>query len=469
MLTLNIEDDSLKMTLIKGKRVIAAIDEPLPAGAVQNGVVIDRQAVSGTIKSLLEKNSIAETDVLACVSGIHSIFRVVSVPRLDRKLLAEVSRKEMERVSPVPLNTLYISWQEVRTSGSESALCLMGLPHDNVDSVIETLRLSGLKAKAVELKPLVVARVIESKTAITVNIQSGSYDIAIVDNMVPELIRSLSFPGENMTAEEKIAAIREELSRTVNFYNSSHSGRQLNESAACYVSGAMSGELAQQLNYSVKPLPEPFGYPAGTDKAGFAANTGLALGASGAAGRWMKVAFNVVPSAVSGRQEPKSSPLPLVALALGICIIVALSVVNGTVSKETARLKGLVDEKNKQVTDIQKLLKEDRDKVIKQRDDLKTTIGQLKAPLELAKKSRDYINHDLGGAIAALPGVMYLTSIGYTEDVITLAGMAPDSDSVMAYARVLRQSGSFKQVGITSLSNKSYNDTRFTLTLTPDR
>lgn len=469
MLTLNIEDNVLKMTVIRGKQVTVAIEEPLPAGAVIDGVVIDKQAVSELIKGILTKNAISEKEVLACVSGIHSIYRVVSVPRLDRKLLAEVARKEMERVSPVPLNTLYISWQEVRSSGAESALCLMGLPHDNVDSVVETIKLSGLRAKRIELKPLVIARVIENKTAITVNIQSGSYDITVVDNMVPAMIRSLAFPADALTDAEKMAMVKEEVSRTVNFYNANRTGGRLNENTACYISGNVSSDLAGQLKYAVRPLPEPFTYPANIDKARFAANDGLALGAGGAAGRWMKVSFNVLPGKLLDKQLPKSSAAPIVALVLGVCVIAALFVVNGAVSKETSRLKSLVDEKNKQVTDLQKLLKDDRDKVVKQRDDLKTVLQQLKAPLEQAGRSRDYINRDLGRAIASLPGVMYLTSIGYAEDVITISGLAPDSDAVMGYARTLRQSGMYNLVTITSLSNKSYNDTRFTLTLTPNR
>jgi Tfp pilus assembly protein PilN len=469
MLTLNIEDDSLKIALIKGKKVLSAVEAPVAAGAVQNGVVIDKQGVSQLISGLLAENAISEKDVLACVSGIHSIYRVVSVPRLDPKLLTEVARKEMERVSPVPLDTLYIAWQEIRLSGAESALCLMGLPHDNVDSVMETVKLSGLRIKSVELKPLVVARVIDERTAAVVNVQAGGFDITVVHNTVPELIRSLSFPSESMTEQEKMAVIKEELARTVNFYNSSHAGKQLDENTSCFLSGLVSSGLAPELGYPVKPLPEPVAYAAGIDKARFAANTGLALGETGDSNRWMRVTINVLPRIVKAKEAPKANAAPAVVLIIGVCIIVAMIFINGTAAKETARLQLLVNEKTKQVTDIQKLLRDDRDKIVKQRDDLKTSLTQLKGPIDFMNSSRGYINGDIGRVIAALPGVMFLTTIDDNGDSIVLEGLAPDTDTVIGYARSLRQTGLFKQVTITTLQNLSYNDMKFNILLSAAR
>jgi len=469
MLTLNIEDDSIKIALIKGKRAVTAIEAPVAPGAVQNGVVIDKQGISQLITGLLAENAISEKDVLACVSGIHSIYRVISVPKLDRKLLTEVARKEMERVSPVPLDTLYIAWQEVRLSGAESLLCLMGLPHDNVDSVMETIKLSGLKVKAVELKPMVVARVNDDTTSVMVNIQTGSFDITIVVNTIPELIRSLSFPNETMTDKEKMSVIREELSRTVNFYNSSHADQQLKSNINCFLSGIVSGDLIPELGYNVKQLPNPVIYPAEIDMARFAANTGLALGQGGDSSRWMRVKIDVLPRLRTAGQAPRANVAPLIVLALGICVIAAMSVINNGAAKETSRLKLLVDEKTKQVTDMQKMLSGDRDKIVKQRDDLKTVINQLKSPLVYLAADRNYINCDIGQAIAVLPGVMYLTAIGDNGNSIMLEGLAPDTDIVVSYARALRQTGLFKLVTITSLYNQSYNDMKFTMMLNAAR
>lgn len=469
MLTLNIEDDSIKLTLVKGKKVLIAVEAPVPDGAVQNGIITDKQGIAALVKRMLSENAINEKDTLVCVSGVHSIYRVVSVPKLDRKLLAEVSRKEMERVSPVPLETLYISWQEVHLSGAQSALCLMGLPRDNVDSVIDAVKLSGLKIKAVELKPLVVARVIDEKTAAVVNIQTGGFDITIVANTVPELIRSLSFPSETLTEDERIPVIKEELSRTINFYNTSHAESQLKSNTSCYVSGIVSDKLVQGLGYDVKQLPNIINYPDHIDVAKFAANTGLALGESGDSQRWMQVKLNVLPRLEKAGQSRKAIVAPLIVLAIGVCIIVSMLFINNTMAKETARLKLLVNDKTKQVTEIQKNLSADRDKITKQRDDLKILLNQVKTPLESLNASRGYINSDIGKIIAMLPGVMYLTGIDDNGETILLEGLAPDSDTVINYARDLKQTGLFNVVTIVSLSNQSYNDMKFTISISVAR
>jgi Tfp pilus assembly protein PilN len=357
----------------------------------------------------------------------------------------------------------------VRLSGAESALCLMGLPHDNVDSVMETVKISGLIVKAIELKPLVVARVVDEKTAAVVNIQRGGFDITVVDNTVPELIRSLSFPNETMTEQEKMSVIKEELARTINFYNPSHAGRQLNESTSCFLSGAVSSGLLPELGYAVKALPEPVTYPADSDKARFAANTGLALGETGDSSRWMRVKLNVLPRLTKAAEAPRTNAAPLVVLIVGVCIITGMVFINSQAGKETMRLQLLVNEKTKQVTDIQKLLREDRDKIVKQRDDLKTTLTQLKSPLDYVSASREYINRDVGQVIAALPGVMFITVIDDNGDSIVLEGLAPDTDTVINYARALRQTGLFRLVTITSLQNLSYNDMKFIMVLNTTR
>ena len=116
---------------------------------------------------------------------------MVYVPKLDRALLAEAARKEMERVVPVPLDSLYTSWSDIKISENEIALCLIGLPFDNVNSVTDVLKLAGLQVKYLELKPLAIARVIDEKTAIMLNVQANNFDLTIINDGIPELIRSL--------------------------------------------------------------------------------------------------------------------------------------------------------------------------------------------------------------------------------------------------------------------------------------
>ena len=468
MLTLNIEDDSVRITRVNGKRVVSAIEVKLEAGWVQNGVVIDKDSVSQQIISLLSANNIRETEAIACVSGVHSIYRVVYVPKLERGLLAEAAGKEMERVSPVPLETLYTSWQDIKISSVESALCLLGLPHENVDSVMDTVRLSGLRLKSLELKPLAIDRVVDEQTAVVVNVQANGFDISVLDSGIPELMRSLTFAQTDMREPDKISTINDEIVRTVNFYNSSHTDRQLDKNAKCFLSGDLSDGLAQVIPYSVKPLPSSLVYPAGIDERRFAANTGMPLKGMGGAAKLMKVNIDVMPR-LAAKPAALSSTLPLYALAIASVIFIATYVLYNSMFAQNTSLQMLVNDKTQQVVDTQKAVKEQGDKAVQQRDQYQQTLNALKAPLDYLAQQRAFINRDWGDLIAPLPGFIYLTSVHDDGKTITIQGMAPNGDTALDYARNLRENGNYQLVTVSSIITISYNQTQFQINLTPQR
>ncbi len=468
MLTLNIEDDSVRITQLSGKRVISALEAGLTPGWVQNGVVSDKIAVSQQIKSLLTGHHIRDREAVACVSGVHSIYRVVYVPKLEKSLLADAAAKEMERVSPVPLETLYTSWQEVKISGVESALCLLGLPHENVDSVLETADLAGLRLKSLVLKPLVIDRVIDEQTAVVANVQVNGFDISVVDAGIPELMRSLSFPQTDMSATDRTTAVNDEIVRTVNFYNSSHAEKQLDKNVVCFLSGDFSDSLGQIIPYRVKPLPSLLAYPADVDQSRFAANTGMASKETGGAAKLMKVNIDVMPR-VAGARQAITSMLPLFALAVASVIFIAIFILyNASVSQNMALLDQ-INNRTIQVANLQKTIVEQNDKDTQQRNKYQQTLTTLKAPLDYASQQSADINRDWGELMAPLPGYIYLTSVHDDGTTIIVQGTAPDGDMVLDYARNLRQNGNFKQVDVANLVNAGYNQTTFQISLTANR
>ena len=385
------------------------------------------------------------------------------------KKVGEAARKEMERVSPVPLETLYTSWQDIKISGIEAALCLLGLPRDNVDSVMDTLKLCGLRLKSLELKPLAVGRVVDEQTAVVVNVQVNGFDISVLDSGIPELMRSLTFAQTDMSEPDKISTINDEIVRTVNFYNSSHDSRQLEKNTKCFLSGDLSEGLAQVIPYSIKPLPSNLVYPAGVDEGRFAANTGMALKGTGGAAKLMKVNIDVMPRLAATKPAARSSTLPLFALALASVIFIATYTLYSSTSAQNKSLQMLVNEKTQQVVDTQKTTQEQADKAATLRNQYQQTLTALKAPLDYLAQQRAYINRDWGDLIAPLPGYMYLTSIQDNGQSIVVQGTAPNGDMVLDYARNLRQNGNYKMVDITSITTTSYNQTQFAITLTADR
>ena len=470
MLIINIEDDTIKMVCARGIRATSAIEIPLGQGLVQSGVIIDKKAVSGLITRMLVENRLGDREAIACVSAAHSIYRVVKVPKLDRRLMDEASRKEMERLSPVPLDTLHTSWQDIKISGTESALCLLGLPRDNVDSVVDTMTLTGLKLKSLELKPLAVSRVIDEKTAIVVNIQLGGFDITIVESGIPELIRSLTFPGAQMSDIERSSVVREELVRTVNFYNASHKERLLDNDTVCFISGLLPEGISENMGYTVKPLPSPVMYPGTIDQKRFAANTGMILGVSGSKAPYMKVNMNIVPRrAESVKVASKPSSIPLIGLILGALVVIGLFVTSNAATEQTAYLEAQVNTLTKSVTDKQAAITRQSAQGVNLRDQYVQTLDSLETPLAYVEKQRAYSMRDLGTVTSLLPGIMYLTMMHDDGALLVLEGTAPSSDMILNYAHDLKQSNNFRDVAVTAINNEGYSVFRFVLALTLNR
>ncbi len=467
MLTINIEDNSLKITSVRGKRVAFAVEGPLEAGWVQNGVVIEKARVGQIIGMLLAENRIKEKECIACVSGIQSIYRVAYVPRLDRALLAEEAKKEMEKAFSFPLDSLYTSWTDIRMSDVETALCLVGLPFDNVNSVTEVLKLAGLQVKYLELKPLAIARVIDEKTAIVLDVQPAGFDLIIINDGLPELIRSLPFPVSTISDGDKAATIKEEIDRTVNFYNSGHPHSPLNNQTSCILSGYYRERLSNMLGYAVKPAPVLLMYPQSQDENIFTANTGLA---QRTINRLTGVDINVIPQAAAAQKQAARRPgfnmVPVVTLVVCAAAALGMWAINAAAEGETVKLQLQMNEKTGLLSDTQKLYREGNEKAAKELAAYQLIVDTYSRPIKYVAESRGFVNRDIGEVIAPLPASMYLTNIAVSGGKIMLEGLAPSEEILLNYARDLRAKGIFSLVMITSVDKSSFIEVTFKMTLT---
>ncbi len=469
MLTISIEDNAVKLTVFQGRRVKAAIAEPLDNGLVQDGVVLDKVKVGNVISGILTSHEIREKEAIACVSSVHSIYRVIYMPNIDKNLMAEAARREMERVSPVPLDTLYSSWQDIKISNVETALCLLGIPRDNIDSVSSTIAEAGLKLKLLELKPLSVARVATEGTATVIDVGEGGFDIVIKDRGIAELIRSLSFSSSSMTDKDKVAQIKDEAARTISYYNSSHPERLIGNETPCYLAGDLKDSLMQALEYFIKPMPAIITYPAGAEEEQYTANTGLASRSNNTVSKYLRVEMNVLPGVSAVGAAPAANLVPVIVFTICTVIVASTFFITQVLMRETVNLQAQVDERTKLVTQAQVQLKQGVDQLKQEQESSKAALNTFKAPLNYLAQQRSSINTELGKAISILPATIYLNNIVYDNVVIYIEGTAPNESMVMDYARELRFSGLYRLVMTTNVENRDYNEIFFRIALTLNR
>jgi hypothetical protein len=472
MVTLDIEDASIKMMVVKGRRVDTAINLPLEPGLVHDGVIIDTATVSRRIAELLSAQGINEKKVAVSISGIHAIYRPVPIPKLPKNLLDEAARREAERVMPVSLNELYTAWQAIPISDIETTLCIVGVPRSTVDAMLNTLRQIGLQPEFMDVRPLALARVADERNALIINIEQAGFDIVVMIDGIPEILRSLSFPASAISIPDKIAEVKGELERTVAFHNSSHKESLINNNTATFVSGELGNMLAGTLEYRVKPLPQLLVYADSLNIGDYATNIGLALKPMRADSRQTRVNINVTPEVYQPKALPIIQIVSWAFILVGIAVILWLAVLTLQSVRQTQLFQAQVDNAQTQLQ-----LRQGSEAILKQIqkeiDDAKKAGDIFKPPLDSARAQRATTNAFLSKATSLSPGIIQLQSISYsmsttkdvTGSILTIIGMSPDEMTIVNYVRDLTNSGQFSEVLITNMSELELNEWQFTLTL----
>src|SRR4030042_3645507 len=107
MITLHIEDTSIRLMLVHGRQIIKAASLPLEPGLVENGVILDKAMASQLIRELLVSQGISDKQTVTSISGIHAVYRTVTLPHLPKNMVDKAARHELARAMPVPLPELY--------------------------------------------------------------------------------------------------------------------------------------------------------------------------------------------------------------------------------------------------------------------------------------------------------------------------------------------------------------------------
>jgi len=463
MITLDIEDTCIRMTVVKGRRVEKAASLPLEPGMVEDGVVVDKVTVSQRIKELLTAHGVTEKQVIASISGIHSIYRVASIPRLPGRMLAEAAKREMDRVMPVPLSELYTSWQAIPVSDIETITCLVGLPRNTIDAVLETLHQAGLQSRIMDIRPLALARVADEKDAIIINIQPASFDIVVIIGGIPELLRSLPFPSVDTSAPNKATVVKAELDRTTTFYNSSHKENPITANIPTFISGELRETLAETLGYPVKPLPELLSYPEDFDASEYTTNIGLALKQVKVGKSQVRVNINVLPEIYLPRPRPIIEVVSWAFIVVAIAVLAPLAILSSQSAMETSALQAQVNNAQLQVQARQGS-KAALEKLQAKLEEAKAAQEVFQQPLDRFEAQRAKVNSDLSKVTSLLPGIIDLNSISYSENVV-INGIAPDEATILSYCRSLRDTGRFYEVTVSDMHEVEYNEWNFTVTL----
>jgi len=383
-------------------------------------------------------------------------------------------------VLPVPLDQLYLSWRVLNTSKGKTNVFLAATQRKTADSLVRVCRLAGVEPYRMIIKPLALCRMIKVNQAILIDVQPSEFDIIIYIDGIPQPVRTVSLPNEDLTWEQKTSMIASDLERTVNFYNTNNPDSPINAKMPIFVSGDflakpdLHKQLAQESGYQVKPLAPEDALPEKFDLAKYIVNIGLSMKTQGKEieAIYPLADMNLLPAPYQPKPISLNRILGIPSCAAVVAILVPtvfmLQNNSSTIDNRELELQQIQIEINKKNTEKVELKREVTD--------LEQQMMQVTQAYERYKLSQDsiiayqeHINNDLALILNKLPDDLILNSINDTNESLILKGYAPNEDSVYEYAqtilnmaREMERSLRYSEINISSLKMIDPEETEIT-------
>jgi len=462
--TLFIRDDAVNLLVAEGKQIKNWASLPLEPGLVSRGLVLDEAEVAVKVKELFKLEKVSTDRVIVGLSGLDSLYRLITLPDLPGAVVGEAVKHEARRVIPMPLDEVYLSYQLVPAPERERHVFLAAFPRNLADALIRTLKEAGIEPYIIDLAPLALCRTLDEPRGIIVNARLDHLNIMVMEDRLPQLIRRLSLPGEAESLSEKLSTIIEELNRTVAFYNSSHPEKQIDSTMPVFVCGDLAEApeswqpLVSKLNYSVSPLSSPLESPEGFSPNEFMVNIGLALKELSPEKWGMNLSlvnFNALPEVYLPKPMRMTQFLAPIGITVGIGLVIFMAFLvwnsmahNKVLRSELAPIESRITLERGEIA----TLREQIGQIEAQLEPISATTNILNTTLTSLGEGRELVDGDLGEIVSLLPGYVDLTEVEHKGDTVTINGVAPDEKKIFKYARDLRSSDRHFTVIISSIT-----------------
>jgi type IV pilus assembly protein PilM len=165
---LDISDLSLKIIKLKKKRGVLSLasfgETEIKPGIIRAGEIKDEKKLAEIIKEAMEKvkgEKIKTKYVVASLPEEKAFLQVITLPRMSEEDLKSAVIYEAENYIPLPIEEVYLDSQivpPVYNHLDHFDVLIAALPKKTVDPYISSLKLAGLKPKALEIESLAITR-----------------------------------------------------------------------------------------------------------------------------------------------------------------------------------------------------------------------------------------------------------------------------------------------------------------------
>lgn len=285
LLSLSTDGTSLKLLACRGRKVSGWSITPFNPRFLSGGFISNPQGVAEVIKATISKKEFSEQRrVIASIPSFHSVSRFLEIPG-TREPTPEVAIPQQARreIRYSPESSL-LRWHPLGTIARRRRYLVLSAPKEAVITLIDTLRLAGLRPVKIETSSFALARAVNQPHSIIVAVEPNSLDIVITSESVPVVSHSMFFGEEPMSADVLPSLLTDALDRIVTFYNDTMPDKPLSADTPSYLFGsalllnpAIAVAFETALAHPVSEFQPPLLYPPDFPRAEMVINIGLVL------------------------------------------------------------------------------------------------------------------------------------------------------------------------------------------------
>jgi type IV pilus assembly protein PilM len=177
--------------------------------AIEKGVIVDPEEIARQTYKLTTKNligTLTSKRIAAALPAAYTYNRVVTLPAMDRKDVAEAIKLEAEQSIPVNYEQLYLDYETIEVLKDGQRIILMvAAPRTVVDSYMQLFELLDLEVELLETTISAVTRIVThadrtSVPTLIIDFGSISSDLAVYDQTI-RVTGTADWGGETLTQE----------------------------------------------------------------------------------------------------------------------------------------------------------------------------------------------------------------------------------------------------------------------------
>lgn len=207
---LDIGSSSIKLTQLRQlhgqPNLVTYGDIEIPENLFASSSEIDQAKMAGLISQLAQDAKVSSKNVVASLNAAQSYTAIIQTPKLTHEELTESIKFQADKVIPMAIDQVKLDWAVVGedVESEELDILLVAAPNIVANKYLEIVQKAGFELLALEINSIAQARSLirptdRSKCILLVDVGMQATDFAIVEDMVPHLVRSASVGSKALT------------------------------------------------------------------------------------------------------------------------------------------------------------------------------------------------------------------------------------------------------------------------------